>query len=168
MMYAVGERYREFVGEDGVFLSVDEGGLVLLCRMSRPTSEEKNAFYSRKQIRIGMGVVGCVMYWTVRFDKLPAMDCTYSPQLASMGYALTPIVDSAAGYALTVMLADAATGELLRLRVVGLPHDFSKAVREAVDAAAASAEPYHVSINRIYALSTEELEARAEVRCNVG
>ena len=164
--YINGERYDAFRGEDGLFLTVGSDGITLLCRMARPTAEEKSAFHSSKGISIGMGIIGCVIWWTVRFGSLQLMDCTWSPTIGGMPDLQLP-EDPRQGYALHVMLADASTGELIRQRLVGLPHDFSVSLYDAAHAANLAAESYRESLAQVYALDTHELNQRAAVRCDI-
>ena len=164
--YINGERYDAFRGEDGLFLTIGSDGITLLCRMARPKSDEKSAFHAGKPIDISMGIVGSVVYWTVRFGSLERMDCTWSPRIGGVPE-LAQLSDASHGYALHVMLADAATGELVRQRVIGLPHDFSLAVYDAVHAANLSPAPYPESLGQVYALDTRELDRRSFARCSM-
>lgn len=166
MIYKVGEKYPQFRGDDGLFLNYDEGGFMLLCRMASPTPKEKAAFQSGQALKIGMGRYGCVVYWTVGFGDLPMMDCTYCPMIG-MPPELKAINDPYAGYALSVMLADASTGELLNIRAIGLPHDFSVQANDEIATALMSEIPYQQSLNRIYQYSTKQLHKMATAVANV-
>ncbi len=43
MIYRVGQKVPNFMGQDGLFLKLSDSGILLLCRMNRPTSEEQKA-----------------------------------------------------------------------------------------------------------------------------
>ena len=164
MMYSVGQRVAQFAGTDGLFLTIDESGVFLLCRMNRPTLEERNALKAGQPIQIGMGEMGGILVWTVGFGSLNLMDCTYNPQIAAHPPVLVSPEDGA-GYALTVILADGATGEVLNIRLIGLPHDFSVELKKIYDRIKAVPIDYRHSLASIYARSTEELDDMATVRC---
>lgn len=164
MMYQAGQRVPEFRGRDGVFLSIDGSGVFLLCRMASPTAQERQAFESGQPIQIGMGVEQGILFWVARFGDIPAMDCTYSPQIARSAPAL-PEPRPNQGYALTVILADGETGETLKLRLIGLPHDFSVELRNLLAKISASAIDYQKAIAALYRLSTQQLDERATARC---
>lgn len=166
MLYQLGAKIQEFRGQDGVYLSIDESGVLLLCRMNRPTSDERRAFNSSQPIQIAMDERDGVLYWCVRFGDLDPMDCTYSPQVASHVPELeTP--EKGTGYALTVILADGSSGEIVKLRVVGLPHDFSVRLKSIYDSIRGKWIDYPSAIAGIYRCSTEQLEASAKYHCMI-
>ncbi len=162
--YQVGERIPEFKRGDGVFLKIDDSGIMLLCVMKEPTAKEKRAFHSRQPLRIWMGEYSGLLYWTVKFGDIPMMDCTYSPQIEPKKPELE-IPGDGQGYALTVILADGATGEIINIRLVGLPHDFSLALREILERVSEQPINHQLSIAALYSLSTQELADRATVQC---
>lgn len=166
MIYQVGEKYSQFRGEDGVFLTLDDSGIIVLCRMARPTAKEKRAFDRRQPLGIGIGEMGSVMFMTLRFGDLPLMDCTYSPHVTGKCPELQ-IPSESEGYAMTILLADADSGELLQTRLVGLPHDFSLSVRDSLDCIMNSPEPYQISLNRVYSFSTQQLHTMTKARCTM-
>ncbi|MBO4793603.1 MAG: hypothetical protein J5556_03435 [Deltaproteobacteria bacterium] len=162
--YQVGQQIAQFRGPDGLFLTIDESGAFLLCRMAAPTAKERRAFHSRQPLRIRMGEYGSVLYWTVQFGDIPMMDCTYCPQLAK-GKPVLDTPEESQGYALTVLLADGDTGEVLSIRLAGLPHDFSLALRETVKRISAQPLNPELAIAALYSLSTQELADRAAYQC---
>ena len=166
MIYKTDEVYPQFKGEDGCFLSVDDSGIILLCRMAAPTASEKRAFHSSQGLTIAMGDFGCILYWAVRFGDLDLMDCTYSPKIGRP-VQLPDIEDASQGYLLTVMLADAATGRLLKIRAVGLPHEFSKSFAETMQRISSSEMAYGDALRAIYTYSTNDLYSMASYRCDV-
>lgn len=164
MMYRIGQRVPQFKGSDGVFLSIDPSGVMLLCRMDRPTVQERKAFQSGKPVNIGMCVLNNILVWTVGFGNLETMDCTFSPQVEKDPPVLEE-PEEGKGYALTVILADASNGEILKLRVIGLPHDFSVQLKRLYDCIRDVRIDYQTAINGIYMYSTKELDDMATARC---
>ncbi len=160
-MYQVGQRVEQFRGRDGLFLTIDGSGVFLLCRMAKPTAKERRAFRSRQPVRISMGEEIGVLYWTVTFGDIPTMDCTFGPQIVPGGVEMeTP--GEGQGYAMTVILADAETGEVISIRLIGLPHDFSLALKDTVDRLKTrSADAYRFGVASVYGMSTQELADRA-------
>lgn len=164
MKYSVGQRVPEFRGPDGLFLNIDSAGILLLCRMDRPTSNERRAFDSRQPVKIGMGTLHGILVWTVAFGNLNTMDCTYSPQIVSAPPDLEN-PEEGDGYALTVILADGSTGEIKKLRLIGLPHDFSVAMKRMYDEIKNQQTDYRRSIAAIYSYTTDQLDDMSTVRC---
>ena len=163
-MYQVGERVAQFRGQDGLFLTVDGSGVFLLCRMAAPTAKERRAFHSRQPLRIYMGEMNGVLYWTVQFGDIPMMDCTYCPQIVEEKPSLA-VPGEGQGYALTVILADGETGEVLSIRLAGLPRDFSLAMREIVERIQDQPINHELAVAALYSLSTRELADRAAYHC---
>ena len=162
--YSVNQRVPEFRGPDGLFLNIDSAGILLLCRMDRPTSNERRAFNSSQPIKIGMGTLHGILVWTVGFGDLQAMDCTYSPQIVPAPPELEN-PEEGQGYAMTVILADGATGRIEKLRLIGLPHDFSIAMKKMYDEIRNRQIDYRKSIAAIYSQTTQQLDDQATVRC---
>lgn len=164
MMYQVGQRVPTFCGGDGVFLSIDKSGVFLLCRMADPTLEELRAFRAGQPVSVSMSAVMGVLVWCVRFGDLPMMDCTFSSSVTGRPHGL-PALPDGAGYALTVILADAATGEIKSIRLLGLPADFSRQMKSMLDAMEQAPRDYQRAIRSIYAMSTEQLAFLASAVC---
>ena len=159
-MYQVGQSVPAFRRGDGLFLTVDGSGALLVCVMADPTAKERLAFKSGQPLRIRMGEYAGLLFWAVRFGDIPMMDCTYSPQVAPT----KPVVALPApgqGYNLTVILADGDTGEVLSVRTVGLGHDFSVSMRDIINRIGGQPINYQRSLSAIYSLSTEALAAKA-------
>lgn len=167
MIYEIGRRYSQFIGADGLFLSLDESGALLICRMRDPTPKERSAIKAGQPIQIGMCELAGLLVWTVGFGDLNTMDCTYTPHIVARPPELMPPEDGM-GYALTVVLADAVTGEILSLRVLGLPHDFSAGLKTIYDKIKTEDIDLFYSYQQINSRSTKELDDMATMRCIIG
>ena len=91
------------------------------------SAQEKEQFAPQKKLTVRYTVIGDVCYFTFMFGDMPWADCPFSPALyRNLGKNTTfPDIEDGQGLALTVLLIDTGTGELCRVRLIGLGHDFS-------------------------------------------
>jgi len=129
--FAVGKRVP-FSVSDGIHLEFDGVGFMLLCVLSRPTAKEKKAFKDGVP-QFGLAVVEGVIFFLSRFGTLNWMDSPFNIHLYHDNrVSLLEEPGPTQGYALHVMLIDGATGILVHQRLIGLDHDLSMRLREAI------------------------------------
>lgn len=168
-MYKVGEVVPALRGPDGLFLGIDSGGITLTCRMEDPSDEEKASFSAGVLMEITVEEIQGIMVWTVKCGNLPRMDCTFSTMLLpDKMVSLPPLENDAQGYAMLVILADGATGEVKKLRMVSLGHELSMAIHDILQRINGQLILYEDALRYIYSMDTGELYTRAKVRCLVG
>lgn len=158
-----GQCIPELIGNDGVFLTLDDCGFTLIVRFSSPTREEKKSFKAGSHVRIGIGVLSDIMYWCLKMGDIPMMDCTYSPNIEPYVPHLE-IPQKGQGYSLTVLLLEATTGEVLNIRLLTLPYKSSIRAREIINDVASKKIDYESSIRSVYSYTTEELYSMADTK----
>ena len=62
---------------------------------------------------------------------------------------------------------DGDTGEIISIRVIGLPHEFSLALRNTLETIKNQRINYPLAIQALYRMSTEEMAERATIRCSI-
>lgn len=116
---------------DGVYLEFN-GFFSLICAMNRPTAKEKNAFRSGVP-QFDLVVVDGVIFFLSRFGTLNWMDSPFNRHLYSDNRILQlEEPGPTQGYSLHVMLIDSVTGVLVHQRLIGLDHDLSMRLRDAI------------------------------------
>lgn len=114
---------------DEVIFDITDSGPVLLLKMSKPTSTEKNNFKNGvPQFR--MAIANDIIFILSRFGTSQWCDAPYYALRSAMRAPLT-LPDVGAGLALHAMLIDARTGMLVAQRLIGLPHDLSVRLLDA-------------------------------------
>lgn len=100
--------------------------------MNRPTAKEKNAFRSGVP-QFDLVVVDGVIFFLSRFGTLNWMDSPFNRHLYSDNRILQlEEPGPTQGYSLHVMLIDSVTGVLVHQRLIGLDHDLSMRLRDAI------------------------------------
>lgn len=116
---------------DGVHLEFD-GGFLLKCIFNRPTTKEKDAFKNGVP-QFGIAVVNDVIFFLSRFGTLNWMDAPFNVHLYPDSLAaMLEEPRSTQGYELRVKLIDGATGTLVHQRLIGLDHDLSMCLFDAI------------------------------------
>lgn len=170
MNQVVGQRYPQFRRDDGVYLFYGESGLRLVYIMANPSPEEIRGMKAGSELNIRMGIVENYVVWCTKPEGQPWSDSQFAPGLQpNLPYDIE--IGDTEGLALTVELYDGATGELMSLRLVSLPHGFSvqflkncwKLLRRN-----ASIPEIKASIAGILRRSTEELVAICDCRARIG
>lgn len=116
---------------EGVTLEFD-GGFQLMCRLSRPTAKEKNAFKSGVA-QFDLAVVDGVIFFLSRFGTMNWMDSPFNIHLYPDQRArLLEVPDPTQGYGIHIMLVDSSTGIVVHQRLIGLDHDLSMRLRDAI------------------------------------
>jgi len=127
--YHVGGHYDKLkTGKDGYILEFGDNGFLLYCLLKAPQFGEAVQFHTGADIQTRLSEIDGVGYFCFKFGGMQWSDCPFSPSLyESVGQKITfPELEEGMGLALTVLLADSDTGELLYIRLCGLPHTFSK------------------------------------------
>lgn len=126
----VGERLPLFKHVEGVFVDVGESGVTIFFSLFEPTPKELESFTSRSSFKIRSGVIDNVLFFTLKPGSLPWSDAYWIPsndpvRLQKAGYGQ--------GVALTLVLIDAHTSVVKRIRLIGLGTEFSKVLKEQTD-----------------------------------
>lgn len=128
MGISVGSRYPFLATEqDGCILEYGENGLTLFALFRNWKAEELRQFYTDKPVMFRWTEIAGVGFLCAKFGEMPWCECPFHPAIyKQQGRRLSfPAISEYVGMALTVICADAETGEVLNIRLIGLGHDFS-------------------------------------------
>lgn len=128
--YQVGQRIVP-PSADGIRFNLTDSGAILLIALGKPTAEEKRAFKSGAQ-QFNFAVANDIIFFLCRFGTQQWMDAPYCKQLSRPFNIAMPAEGQ--GIAMHAMLVDATTGILVAQKLIGLPHDLSVKLLQAVDA----------------------------------
>lgn len=169
--YKVGQVIEKFKNHsEGVVFDLDDAGATLLVFFANPKEEEKEQFKTGKNFEIRFTELYKVIMMTVKIGNLNWMDAPYSPHL-SKNLTKFELPRENQGLGLTIMLIDAATGEIKHIRLLGLSEHFTKklfgAVMEQKMSDFDKAE-YAGNINRIFsAYSTKDIVKMSKDYCRL-
>ncbi len=153
--YKVGQVVKDFIKhQEGAIFDVDDQGASLIVFFNSPTEEEVKQFKSEQRFEIRFTEIYGIIMMTFRIGILNWMDAPYSPHLSKN---LTRFVlpSEEQGLGLTLMLVDAATGEIKSIRLIGLSTNFTKkffGLLMEQKMKEFNVTEYNNSINRIYSI----------------
>jgi hypothetical protein len=161
--------------QEASWLDYTETGPMLLMAINRPTPKEIEAVKNGR-IELALYEKEPVLWFLYKIRGFgPWSDCPFSIRLYDgKGRSLdwSEEIEEGAGLGLQIILIDAGTGIVKVLRLTGLPTKFSRELRAMILRQLErpfDAESYHREINRVYArLSSDDLAARADIKCRVG
>lgn len=117
---------------DGVSLEFN-GIFMFVCRVNRPTDEEKRAFKSGTPYQFGLAVVDDIIFFLARFGALDWMEAPFNIHLYLDNRArLLEVPGPTQGYGIYISLVDSSTGIIVHQRVIALEHDLSMRLRDAI------------------------------------
>ena len=124
--YAVGEIIDRFINHsESTLFDIDDSGATMLAFMKHPTPVEIEQFKVGTNIEIRFTELHNVIMITAKIGSLNWMDAPYSPHL-SRNLTMFQIPNKNLGLKLTLILVDAATGEIKYIRALGLSGMFTK------------------------------------------
>lgn len=131
--YEVGELLHEGVirYQEGIRFDFDQDGPTLQVFFENPTPDE---IMQMKQgnFKIGYWQHKDIIFILTKFGDLEWMDAPYNIHLSKSFTLATP--EESQGYGLTIYFVDASTGILKVMRLIGLEHEFSLKLKEAIEA----------------------------------
>lgn len=129
---SVGEVYQLTYGKpEGIYVDVDASGILLVYNFIRPTESEVEQMSAGKSFEIRFTRIEDALYILTKCGKLNWTDAPYNPHLSHAE--LPPVTNNVDGYALTLLMVDAATGVIKSVRLIGLGNKFSKALKSEID-----------------------------------
>ena len=157
--YQIGEQVCN-PSPDGVTFDILEDGAVLLVKMAKPTSSEKNNFRSGVP-QFKFAIVDNIIFLLVRFGVGPWMEAPFYRHI-SKGVDLPEISHDGIGIALHAMLIDASTGILVHQKLIGMEHNLSVKLIEAIGAQPVIPD-YNFKLSKVFAeKTTEDILAEAQ------
>lgn len=123
--FNVGQAVESFKNHPEVpVFDMADGRAVLLTFFKCPSTNEVEQFQNGKNFEIRFTELGGVIMISVKVGTLKWMDMPYSPHLSEN---LTDFrVPAYGGLVLTLVLADAVTGEIKSIRMLGLSKNFTQ------------------------------------------
>lgn len=116
---------------DSVRFNLTDAGAVLMIAMRNLSAAEKKAFKTGVQ-QFKFAVANDIIFFLCRFGTLNWMDAPYYKHLSRPFQIERP--GEGMGIAMHAMLVEATTGVLVAQKLIGLPHDMSVKLLDAVDA----------------------------------
>lgn len=141
---------------EGTFFEITESGPIWFFNYVRPTDKEIAAMSAGSTFEIRSFALQSVLWVFVKCGDQPWAEAPYNPHM-SRNPALKPISDDNAGYALTLVMVDAATQTIKHLRTIGLGNRFSQNLKKDVDellASPFSQTAYDLSVQKTQAIFT--------------
>lgn len=134
----VGGKFSLLAGQpEGTFFEITESGPVWFFNYANPTGSEIAAMSAGSPFEIRTIELSDVLWILVKCGDQPWTEAPYNPRL-SKSPVLNPIEDGVSGYALTLVMVDAATQIIRHIRTVGLGNKFSRQLKASVDSLLAS------------------------------
>jgi hypothetical protein len=128
--FEIGKPYLPVVGrEQGIIFGVDKGGLTIVYNFENPSKHEIDQVRSGKSFEIRAAELNDVVMVTTKLGDLKWTDAPYNPRLSGE-FALEPIENDTAGYALYIFMTDTPSGIIKHMRLIGLGNKFSKGFRQ--------------------------------------
>ena len=169
--YEVGQIVSEFANhQEGALFDMSDSGAELYVFFRKPTSDEVEQFKSGQRFEIRFTEIHGVIMLLFKIGTLNWMDAPYSPHLSKN---LTEFVlpEGEQGLSLTLTLADAATGEVKAIRLIGLSNNFTKKFFGTVmdqKLKDFNAKEYNIALNKIYSLyPTNKLVKMSNTYCKL-
>lgn len=168
--FSVGQAVESFKNHPEVpVFDMADGRAVLLTFFRYPSANEVEQFQNGKNFEIRFTELGGIIMVSVKVGTLKWMDMPYSPHLSEN---LTDFrVPAYGGLALTLVLADAVTGEIKSIRLLGLSEKFSRRLLDAAKAKKQEAfdmKEYKAAVVRINSrYTTKEIVNLSRDYCKV-
>ena len=153
---------------DGYVMEYNEDrGFQLTVFFANPTESEVESFSANKEAYIGVLEHDNIMFFLLKFGGCAWGDCTFSPNLYNEKPYFANLEDGI-GYVLNVLLIDSVKGELKKIRMIGLGHELSIAIKQICEKQMQhpfEKDKYFKNITKIYnSYSTEQLLRMADER----
>lgn len=130
---AVGVPVPQFKNRpDGVILNFTDGGMMIMQFLNMPTEKEISSFKSGQALQLSYYFKEGMFFLLMKAGELNWADAPYNPYLPGEMPDI-PEITQGSGIALTLMLIDSATGAPVSMRLIGLPHDFSKDLKRVFE-----------------------------------
>lgn len=147
----VGKPYQaglKRISEGFVFVFNQSGGVLKIVFDSPLDSEIKEI--KDGKIKLGLIEEKGIIFLLFKFGHLPWMDTPYNVTL-SQPYELQELADEKTGYAVQIILIDGMTGIVKALKLIELPHEMSKRLKELVENQRKAPLPdYDAVLNKLY------------------
>ena len=148
-------------GMDNMIFDMTDSGGILVIRMNRPTAAEKREFNCGLSFKLA--VVDDIIFILARMGTLNWMDAPYYRELSrNLTHIIVP--EKSQGIAVHAMLIDGSNGILHAQKLIGLPHDMSIALIDAIKNQPIISN-YANRLNHTMALYTTDQFVERAIKC---
>lgn len=131
--FEVGGKCTLFAGHpEGTVFEITESGPVWFFNYANPTDEEISDISEGSPFEIRTLLINDVLWVFLKCGGQEWAEAPYNPHL-SKAPELWPIEEGSEGYAMTLLMIDAATQTIRHIRMVGLGNRFSRQLKRDVD-----------------------------------
>lgn len=142
-------KYAYSPSGDGIICDIDNSGLRLIIKFSRPTTRELKSFESNLQYCFV--ALDNFVFLCFKFGYLNWMDAPIHKSFALNWTEAQDLSDPKSGLGMLFHLADASNGILLQQRLMGLDHQFSIDFLDALNAQAdVKKAQYDAALRTVY------------------
>lgn len=169
--YKIGQVVNEFrYHQEGAYFDISDDGATMLIFFKNPTTNEIEQFKAGKGFEIRFIELYGIIMVTTKIGSLNWMDAPYSPHL-SQNLTKFQLPNDGQGLGLTLVLVDAASGEIKHMRLLGLSERFTRqmfgAVMENMKKKFNRAE-YDQALNRIFSsYQTNQIVKLSSTYCKI-
>ena len=100
--------------------------------MNRPTPKEISQFEGGKGVKVKLLSLRGIIFFIIKVGDNGWMDAPYNVHLSKNLKKLQKVVDGE-GYAMHIKLIDTATGNLVKQKLYGMPHNTSKNLYKMIE-----------------------------------
>lgn len=168
-LFSVGGKFpaiKDF-GE-GVLLDWLDSGPMLIYNFNRPSQAEIASVEAQQPYEFRFARVNGILFFLAKLGSLEWADAPFAFKLSGL-QALPEAPDPGMGFALTIAMVDSATNTLQALRMIGLGHDFSMALRSELEhdfSVDFDAFSYDAKLQETYRqYRTKDLVQFSQIRC---
>ena len=169
-MYKVGQVIEKFINrQEGVHFDLSDDGATMIVFFNSPTEDEISQFKSDVNFEIRFNVMYDIIMITARIGNLKWMDAPYTPHL-SKNLTKFEMPSEDKGLALTLLLVDAATGEIKSIRLLGLSEKFTRRLFGAVMEEKLKdfdIVKYHDSLGKAFTYNTKQIVSMSKDYCRI-
>lgn len=136
----------------------------------KPDAAERRIVKASTPIEFRFIVINGIFYLMLKTDEINVVDMPFSPAIYPQGkFKLDEIAESK-GLALTISMFDTSNNRSVGHRLIGLDHDFSIKMRDALlNENYVAAAMYNISIKNTYTrYTTGEMWIMAKASCRIG
>ena len=129
-LFSVGNKYDDWATkQDGYIIEWNNDlGLTLYAFLNGVSKDELAEFDVSQTVRVRYTIIDDVCYFLFKFGEMPWANCPFSPSIYTFigKHCNFPSeLKKNNGISLSLLLIDSSTGELLKIRLIGLAYEFS-------------------------------------------
>lgn len=133
MEFKVGAKFTKLSAQpEGTIFEITESGPIWFFNYASPTDKEISDMSEGCPFEIRALLTENILWIFAKCGDQEWAEAPYNPHLSTFPV-LSPLPDNGSGYALTLVMLDAATQIIRHIRVIGLGNRFSRQLEKDVD-----------------------------------